>query len=110
MNKQKYFDTENYTGNHLHIGNWQDEFRPLIEGIAWERQDSSMDLYFDDFETDRERQELLVEKGYYYEKFRGGYIGNVKTNEEAYDMFQKWVDEVLYPYRDKDKTSSEEVG
>lgn len=109
MNKQMYFDSENYTGNHLHVGNWKEELNPLIEGIAWVRQDGSMDLFFDDFKSDCERQELFVNKGYYYDKFKGGYICTVNTDEEAYVMFQKWVDEVLYLYRNKDKTSCEET-
>jgi hypothetical protein len=104
-----YFDTVNYTGNHLHVDNYKDEYTRFVEGIAWVRQDDSMDLFFDDFETDRERQELFVDNGLYCEKFKGGYIGNVKTDEEAYNMFQRWVDEVLYPFRNKDKTSSEGV-
>ncbi|KRG12168.1 hypothetical protein [Lederbergia galactosidilytica] len=107
MNKQMYFDSENYTGYHLHVGNWKDELNPLIEGIAWVRQDGSMDLFFEDFKTDCERKELFIDKGYFCEKFLGGYIGTVKTDEEAYVMFQKWVDEVLYPYRNKGKTSCE---
>ncbi|WP_338786080.1 hypothetical protein [Metabacillus sp. FJAT-53654] len=107
MNDQMYFDTENYTGNHLHVDNYKNEYTRFVEGIAWVRQDDSMDLFFDNFETDRERQELFVDNGYYYETFKGGYIGNVKTDEEAYDMFQRWVDEVLSPYRKKDIKSRE---
>ncbi|MGP7819666.1 hypothetical protein [Niallia sp. 01092] len=104
MNKHEYFNTVNYTGNHLHVGNWKDESMPLIEAIAWVRQDCLMDLFFDDFETDNEIQEIFLNNGYFYEKFKGGYIGTVKTDEEAYNMFQKWVEEVLYPYRNLDKT------
>jgi hypothetical protein len=109
MNKQMYFDAGNYTEKHLHVGNWNDEPNLLVGGIAWVRQDGSMDLFFEDFKTNREAQELFIEKGYYCEKFKGGLIGTVKTDEEAYAMFQKWIDEVLYPYRNKDHTSSEET-
>lgn len=109
MDKYMYFDTVNYTGNHLHIDDWKAAFQPVIEGIAWVRLDDSMDLFFSDFDANCERQKLFVDRGYYYEKFKGGYIGNVKTDEEAYTIFQKWVDEVLYPYRNKDTTSSEGV-
>ncbi|WP_068672133.1 hypothetical protein [Oceanobacillus sp. Castelsardo] len=109
MNMRMYFDSENYTGNHLHVGNWKDKSTPIVEGIAWVREDGLMDLFFNDFKTDREREELFINKGYYYEKFLGGYIGIVKTDEEAYAMFEQWVDEVLYQYRNrnKDKTSCE---
>ena len=99
MNSQVYFKSENYTGDHLHVGNWKNEFQPLIEGIAWVRQDGSMDLFFDEFEHESEIQDLFLSRGLFYEKFKGGYIGTIKENEEAYNMFQKWVDEVLYPYR-----------
>lgn len=109
MNTQLYFGAVNYTGNHLHVDNYKDEYTPYVEAIAWERQDDSMDLFFEDFVTDRDRQELFVNNGYHCETFKGGYIGNVKTDEEAYAMFQKWVDEVLYPYQNKDKTSSEGI-
>ncbi|WP_169088712.1 hypothetical protein [Paenibacillus sp. PL91] len=46
MNKQDYFDSENYTGNHLHVDNWKDklELTPFIEAIAWERNDGTIDL------------------------------------------------------------------
>lgn len=99
MNNHKYFNPENYTGNHLHVGNWKDESKPLIEGIAWVRKDGSMDLFFCEFEHETEIQQLFLNKGLFYETFKGGYIGTVKADEEAYDMFQRWVNEVLYPYR-----------
>jgi hypothetical protein len=99
MNKQTYFDAGNYTGNHLHVGNWKAAQTPTIEGIAWVRQDGSMDLFFNDFKSEREMQDLFVGKGYYCEEFMGGHIGTVKTDDEAYMMFEKWVDEVLFPYR-----------
>lgn len=28
MNKHDFFETENYTGNHLHVDNWKDELTP----------------------------------------------------------------------------------
>ncbi|WP_175638117.1 hypothetical protein [Metabacillus schmidteae] len=109
MNREIYFNSKNYTGDHLHVGNWNDESKPLIEGIAWVRQDGSMDLFFNEFETDHEIHELFHNHGYYYETFKGGYICTVNTDEEAYETFQKWVEGVLYSYRMIDKPSSEEV-
>ncbi|SFE45281.1 hypothetical protein SAMN05216378_3168 [Paenibacillus catalpae] len=67
-----------YTGNHLHVGNWDKEHSPHNheEGIAWERVDGTMDLYYLDPDV---------------EDFRGVYICNVKSNEEADERFRKWV-------------------
>jgi hypothetical protein len=31
------------------------------------------------------------------------FLGNVKTNQEVYEMFRNWVDGVLYPFRKKAK-------
>lgn len=101
MNKQDYFDTDNYTGNHLHVDNWKDELIPFIEAIAWERNDGTMDLFFNDFADDKEYQSLFSDKEHYYNEFMGIFICNVKTNEEAYERFRKWVDEVLNIHRDK---------
>ena len=67
----------------------KDESKPFVEGIAWVRQDGSMDLFFNEFETDHEIHELFLNHGYYYEKFKGGYIGTVNTDEEAYGEFEK---------------------
>lgn len=36
MKTEDYFHSKNYTGNHLHVDNFKDEFTPFIEGIAWE--------------------------------------------------------------------------
>lgn len=101
MNKHDYFDTENYTGNHLHVDNWKDEFTPFIEAIAWKRNDGTMDLFFNDFADDKEYQSLFSDKEHHYDEFMGVFICNVKTNEEAYEPFRKWVDEVLNRYKDK---------
>jgi hypothetical protein len=103
MNKYGYFNPENYTSNHLHVDNWKDEFTPYLEAIAWERQDGTMDLFFNDFEDDQEYQTLFGDKEHYYDKFKGVFLDNVKTNEEAYEKFRKWVNEVLYPYRNRAK-------
>ncbi|CAM3841707.1 hypothetical protein [Mesobacillus zeae] len=103
MNEREYFHTVNYTGNHLHVDNWKDESTPFMEGIAWERQDGSMDLFFEEFDAEIEIQKLFLYKGYYYEKVKGGYIGSAGTNQEAYAMFRKWIVEVLHPYRNEDK-------
>lgn len=102
MDKQMYFETVNYNGNHLHVDNYKDEYTPYDEGIAWGRQDGSMDLFFYEFETNSEKQVLFVDRGYYTDEFKGGYIATVKSDEDAYAMFQKWVDEVLYPYRNSE--------
>ncbi|CAM4199195.1 hypothetical protein L1N85_26630 [Paenibacillus alkaliterrae] len=59
MNEHDYFDTEHYTGNHLHVDNWKDECTPMIEAIAWERNDGTMDLFFNDFADDKEYQLLF---------------------------------------------------
>jgi len=99
MKKQTYFDAGNYTGNHLHVGHWKAAHTPIIEGIAWVRQDGSIDLFFNDFSSEREMQDLFVGKGYYCEEFMGGHIGTVKTDDKAFIIFEKWVDEVLLPYR-----------
>lgn len=94
MNKHDYFDTENYSGNHLHVDNWKDELAPVIEAIAWERNDGTMDLFFNDFADDEEYQTLFNNKEYHYDEFMGVFICNVKTNEEAKNRFRKWADDV----------------
>jgi hypothetical protein len=99
MDKTKYFDNDNYTGNHLHVGNWEDEGNPIVEAIAWERQDGSMDLFFNDFVDDKEFKALFGNKDNYYDEFLGVFLVNVKTDDEAYEMFCNWVKNVLYPYR-----------
>lgn len=103
MSSQSYFNVRNYHGDHLHVDNYQGESDLLIEGIAWVRQDGSMDLFFDDFADEHEKQELFTENEKYCEAFKGGYIGNVKTKEQAYDVFIRWTAEVLYPYRKQNK-------
>ncbi|MEH7484666.1 hypothetical protein V7157_27065 [Neobacillus drentensis] len=100
MGNNRYFNKENYTGNHLHVDNWKDEYTPFIEANAWGRQDGTTDLFFNDFK-DGELQTLYRDKEHYYDDFMGLFLGNVKTNQEAFDMFYKWVDEVLYSYRNK---------
>ncbi|MGM0878493.1 MAG: hypothetical protein ACQEWV_28305 [Bacillota bacterium] len=99
MDKHDYFNNEIYTGNHLHVDNWKDEFTPFIEAVAWERQDSSMDLFFYDFADDNEFQVLANDKENYHDEYRGVFLGNVKTDEEAYELFLKWIAEVIYPFR-----------
>ncbi|MGM0877435.1 MAG: hypothetical protein ACQEWV_22550 [Bacillota bacterium] len=103
MNGAQYFDNANYTGNHLHLDNYKNQFTPFIEEIAWERQDKTMDLFFDDFEDDKEFKVLFGDKEHYYDDFMGVFLGNVKTNQEAYEIFRNWVDTVLYPYRTRTK-------
>jgi hypothetical protein len=95
MNKHDYFDNENYTGNHLHVDNWKDELTPFIEAIAWERNDGTMDLFFNDFADDKEYRSLFCDKEHHYDELMGVFICNVKTKEETYERFRKWVDEVL---------------
>ncbi|SMQ81631.1 hypothetical protein SAMN05444673_4419 [Bacillus sp. OV166] len=95
-----YFNKENYTGNHLHVDNWKNEFTPVIEAIAWERQDGSMDLFFNDSDNGK-LQDLYAGKEFYYDDEIGLFLGNVKSNEEANETFRKWVDTVLNPYRNK---------
>jgi hypothetical protein len=99
MNEMDYFNSENYTGNHLHVDNFKDEYTPFIEAIAWVRQDNSMDLFFNDFEDDQEFQALFSCKDYYYDEFMGIFLGNVKTDHEAYEVFRNWVDETFAPLR-----------
>ncbi|WP_017728185.1 hypothetical protein [Halalkalibacterium ligniniphilum] len=36
-----YFNNANYSGNHLHIDNFKDEFTPFIQAIAWKRPDEN---------------------------------------------------------------------
>ncbi|MGG0414210.1 hypothetical protein [Peribacillus simplex] len=99
MNDYGYFKNENYTGNHLHIDNYKNEFTPYVEAIAWERLDKTMDIFFDDFENEKEFNTLFGAKERYDDDFMGVFLGNVKTDEQAYEMFRSWVDTVLYPYR-----------
>lgn len=101
MYEHGYFNPEHYTGNHLHVDNWKDECTPLIEAIAWVREDGTMDLFFNDFADDKEYQSLFGDKEHHYDDFMGVFISNVKTNEEAYDTFCKWINEVLKPFRNK---------
>ncbi len=99
MEERLYFNDSNYTGHHLHVDNYKDEFTPFIEGIAWVRQDHSMDLFFNDFSDDREIEELFIKQGYYYNEFLGGFIANICNDNAAYEAFRSWVDTVLIPYR-----------
>jgi hypothetical protein len=62
-----------YTGKHLHVGDWDRD----KEGIAWERVDGTMDLFYVDPNV---------------EDFRGVFICNVKSNEEAEEQFMKWAE------------------
>lgn len=62
-----------YTGKHLHVGDWDND----KEGIAWERVDGTMDLYYVDPNV---------------EDFRGVFICNVKSNDEAEGQFMKWIE------------------
>ncbi|WP_100407667.1 hypothetical protein [Bacillus solitudinis] len=103
MTKIRYFDNENYSGNHLHIDNYKDQFTPFIEAIAWERQDKTLDVFFDDFEDDNEFKALYGDKEHYHDDFMGLFLGNEKTDKEAYKLFRNWVDTVLYPYRKRTK-------
>lgn len=52
-----------------------------------------MDLFFNDFADDKEFQALFSDKEYYYNELMGVFLGNVKTNQEVYEMFRNWVDE-----------------
>lgn len=104
MNDYGYFGNENFTGNHLHIDNYTNEFTPYIEAIAWERKDKTMDIFFDGFENDKEFKALFGGKEHYYDDFMGVFLGNVKTDEEAYEVFRNWVDTVLYPFRNRTNT------
>ena len=105
MNEARYFDNENYTGNHLHVDNYTDQTTPYIEAIAWERNDLSMDVFFTDFEDDKEVKELFGEGEHYYDEFKGVYLGNVKTDQQAYQVFRMWVNTSLYPYRKETKNN-----
>ncbi|WP_223701777.1 hypothetical protein [Sutcliffiella deserti] len=103
MNEKEYFDGVNYTGDHLHVANWEEEVAPAIESIAWVRQDGSMDLFFNDFLDEKEIRVLFESKDYYYDERLGVFLSNVKTDDEAYEVFFDWVEKVLYPYRNKGK-------
>ncbi|WP_409304968.1 hypothetical protein [Peribacillus sp. SCS-155] len=101
MFEDGYFSNENYTGDHLHINNWTDDLTPYLEAVAWERQDRSMDIFFDDLEDHEEFIALFGAKEHYYDEFKGVFLGNAKTDDDAYEVFRKWVANVLYPYRDR---------
>jgi len=99
MKNLNYFRNENYSGDHLHVDDWEDELIPFVEAIAWVRNEKSMDLFFDDFMDKEEMQyfKTICEN----DNFKGIFLGNVQTNEEAFIHFKKWVKESLYPYRQK---------
>ncbi|MBT2655312.1 hypothetical protein J7E81_08675 [Bacillus sp. ISL-18] len=99
MKDKEYIDTENYTGNHLHIDNFKDEFSSYLEAIALERQDKTMDLFFYDFESKQEYTAIFENTKHYYYDYFGVFLGNIKTEQQAYSMFQNWVETVLLPYR-----------
>jgi hypothetical protein len=103
MNKNDYFDGVNYTGDHLHVANWEEEVNPVIEAIAWVRQDESMDLFFNDFVDEKEHRDLFGNKDYYYDGRLGVFLRNIKTDDEAYEVFFDWLEKELYPYRNKGK-------
>jgi hypothetical protein len=99
--EHRYFDSENYTGDHLHVDSWKNDFIPLIEAIAWVRQDGTMDLFFKDFLDDQEYHELFGGKKHHFDEFMGVFLGNIKSDAEASEKFRKWVDAELIPYRNR---------
>lgn len=101
MNGTRYFDSANYTGNHLHIDNFTDEFNALIEAIALERQDKTMDVFFNGFKDEREFNALFCDKEHYYDDLMGVFLGNVNSDREANELFRNWVGNVLVPYRNR---------
>ncbi|MFJ7941341.1 hypothetical protein ACIQYG_23090 [Peribacillus sp. NPDC096622] len=96
-----FFNDENYTGNHLHVDIWKYEFTPYIEVIAWVRNDSSMDLFFNDFADDKEFKALFSDKEYYYNELMGVFLGNVIRKYTK--CFVIGFDGVLYPFRKRAK-------
>jgi uncharacterized membrane protein len=63
---------------------------PFIEAIAWERNDGTMDLFFNDFADDKEYQSLFSDNEHHYDAFMGVFICN-----------RIWVGDVLKGYRGK---------
>ncbi|PKR86069.1 hypothetical protein [Heyndrickxia camelliae] len=101
MKNKGYFDNENYTGNHIHIDNYKDQFTFYLEAIALERYDKTLDLFFNEFENKQEYTALFDNQEHHYTDYFGVFLGNIKTEQGANDMFKNWVDTVLYPYREK---------
>lgn len=82
-----YFNHENYTGNYLHVDSWQDENTAYLEGIALERKNGTMDVFFQG--TDLLSDEMK-KKGNIHETF-GIFLGNVKNAGDACNLFCRWV-------------------
>ncbi|SFA85604.1 MULTISPECIES: hypothetical protein [unclassified Bacillus (in: firmicutes)] len=103
MKNETYFHSSNYNGNHLHVDNYEDKFTPFIEGIAWVRLDGSMDLFFNEFMNESERQSFLTIFEPHFDENLGVFIKCVKTDEEADDVFREWVQNVFEPFRNQGK-------
>lgn len=110
MKDKGYFDTENYTGNHLHIDNFKDQFTPYLEAIALERNDQTLDLFFNDFENKQEYTTIFENTEHYYNDYFGLFLGNIKIEHEVYSMFHNWINTVLLPYRKKEMAHKATTG
>ncbi|MEE6132371.1 hypothetical protein [Priestia sp. GS2] len=82
-----YFNQENYTGNHMHVDNWQEENIKYLEGIALERRDGTMDLFFQEVHL---LSNTMKQKGYIHETF-GIFLGNAKSPEGVWNLFSQWL-------------------
>lgn len=102
MKRETYFHSQNYIGDHLHVNNFKDEYTSYIEGIAWVRSDGSMDLFFDEFIDDDEFNKFLVRTTHDFVEHLGVFIKNVKTDDEAYEVFREWVVNILEPFRNEE--------
>lgn len=102
MISETYFHSQNYIGDHLHVNNFRDEYTSYIEGIAWVRSDGSMDLFFDEFIDDDELNKFLVSTTHDFVEHLGVFIKNVKTDDEAYEAFREWAENILEPFRNEE--------
>ncbi len=93
----KYFDTVNYSESHIHIDNFGGPF--LVEAIAWERLDGSLDVMFYDFQDQKEFDLLFSEKEQYKDEAGGVFLFNAQTEKECTEKFINWVHSNLQPLR-----------
>lgn len=92
-----YINPDNYSEQHQHIGYYENNCD--IECVALERKiDGSWDVFFNDFKSEIECEELFLNKNILKDKTFGIFLFN--TNErDIYGKFKLWILNVLLPYR-----------
>jgi hypothetical protein len=102
MNKG-YFDPDSYDFNkHWHIGYYKNNHD--IESVALERKENgSWDVFFNDFRDDSELMALFGDKVEFKNESFGVFLFNARAEEEVLEKFERWVINVLLPFRENNK-------